>query len=138
MDGARFDDLTRSLAGGASRRRFLARLGAGLAVALALKGGAPAGAAPKDPEDAAARCAEKAAAFAAKCAAPADPQAAEKCAAREAELCAECPDEAACGGQTCVEPGEACVPGDVCCNPEASWLGCYPYPYCFGGAVLCC
>ena len=126
MDGRQFDAWTRALAAGQSRRGFLGRLVAAGA-ALGLAGAAlPAGlrAAPSDPEEAAARCAEKAAALERKCAAAEGEKEVEKCAERVAELCAECPDLDFCPEPDPCQP-EACLPsGAVLLDECPVWICC--------------
>ena len=128
MDAQRFDQMTKAMAGGATRRGFLGRVVAAGA-ALGLAGAAlPAGlrAAPSDPEEATARCAEKAAALERKCAAAEGEKEVEKCAERVAELCAECPDLYFCPEpDQCQHQGECLQTGpivpdecqsSICCN----------------------
>jgi hypothetical protein len=88
MDGARFDDLTRVLAAGTDRRRFVRGLAAGLAGALTL-GGRSAGA---GPSPCAVRCAGEPGAGGAQCR-----QTCNACAGGPASVCYD----AATGAFTC-------------------------------------
>jgi hypothetical protein len=110
MDGTRFDDLTRVLAGSGSRRRFLGRLGAGMLGGVAALLGI---------SDTAARCRP----------------AGRTCSANDHCCSRFCGDRDRTGDGQC-EPCEGVVCDELCCPPET--IGCTENVLPDGTALIGC
>ena len=135
MDGQRFDEITRALAIGTSRRRVMRGVGAAAVATLLGRAGV---ARAQSAQTASEKEAEKASKYLAKCQENLD-----KCGSKETYLkCTECTAEveAECSGllgldlaaSTCLCPGEdACF--DVCCDPDRPET-----ETCCPGAGACC
>jgi len=112
MDGNRFDELTRRLASGSSRRSFLKRSLATLAGSIGIGAATGVDAARPTPTPAPLRCPGRQTPCGSQCCCPAGTT---KCAAECCSSTAQCCDGACCNGQ-CFGEELCCPTGRIVCN----------------------